>query len=86
MVFDICLELQAVRCYFHIEASNRNIQADVKSEIDRNQAKSLSNRAKTASVRFVAAKDHRKPVMAILHDHLDVPSIVFCLACSRLSM
>lgn len=41
---------------------------------------------KVASVRFVAAKDHRKPVMAILQDHFDVPSIVTCFACSRLSI
>lgn len=34
----------------------------------------------------VAAKDRRKPVIAILQDHFDVPSIVTCSACSRLSM
>lgn len=46
---------------------------------------SRSNRAKTASVR-IPAKDRRKPVMAILHDHLEVPSIVTCSDCSRLSI
>lgn len=57
-----------------------------KRGLDGNQAKILSNRAKSASVRFVAAKDLCKPVMAILQDHFEVPSIVTCLACSRLSM
>lgn len=58
----------------------------LETTLKRVQAKSLSNRVKVASVRFVAAKDHRKPVIAILQDHFDVPSIVICSACSRLSM
>lgn len=66
--------------------SMKGMKADIKNQVERVQAKSLSNRVKVASVRFVAAKDHRKPVIAILQDHFDVPSIVICSACSRLSM